>query len=430
VLKEDHVKVGLRKRLPLGVAALAIAALTAAPMMAASPNPTIPNGAKGALAGQGATFPSLLYKSWMATFSQQNPGAFDQNGNSANGLVFSYNAIGSGAGKAAFYGSDARKANQLFSASDALLSATDLSSIQSKVGDYQMIPMALGPVAVVYNLPNLRQKVSATSTTTRAATLYLDGPTLGKIYAGTISRWNDPAIKALNPLIVNLPGSQIRPVYRSDGSGTSFIFSTYLLKAGPAFAAALGGKPSQTMADKISTLPSKARAIGAPGNEGVASTVTFQKYSIGYVELGYALQLGMKYAWMRTGDTAHKYFVPPTTSGAQAAAAAAFASGTANPVNPPTSDANTFFQPVNQKGATAYPISGYTWVLLYGDYGIGGQAAPIEDAQAIVAFWQWALTSGQPLMSKLGYAPLPPSVAAQSLAQLHQIKYNGTAIWP
>ncbi len=423
------MKVGLRKRLPLGVAALAIAALTAAPVMAA--NPTIPNGANGALSGQGATFPSLLYKSWMATFSQGNPGAFDQTGNSSNGLVFSYNAIGSGAGKAAFYGSDARKPNQLFSASDALLSASDLSSITSKVGDYQMIPMALGPEAVVYNLPNLRQKVSATSTTTRTATLYLDGPTLGKIYAGTISRWNDPAIKALNPLIVNLPSSQIRPVYRSDGSGTSFIFTTYLLKAGPAFAAALGGKPSQTMADKISTLPVKSRAIGAPGNEGVASTVAFQKYSIGYVELGYALQLGMKYAWMRTGDTAHKYFVPPTTAGAQAAAAAAFAAGTAtDPVNPPTSDANTFFQPVNQKGATAYPISGYTWVLLYGDMGLGNQAAPLADAQAVVAFWQWALTSGQSLMSRLGYAPLPPRVAAESLAALHQVKYNGNAIWP
>ncbi len=184
------------------------------------------------------------------------------------------------------------------------------------------------------------------------------------------------------------------------------------------------------MADKISTMASKSRAIGAPGNEGVASTVAFQKYSIGYVELGYALQLGMKYAWMRTGDTMHKYFVPPTTSGAQAAAAAAFKTGTAtDPVNPPTSDANTFFQPVNQKGATAYPISGYTWVLLYGDYGVGN-LAPIQDAQAIVAFWQWALTSGQPLMSRLGYAPLPPTVAAESLAQLHQIKYSGTVIWP
>ena len=421
------MKVGLGKRLPLGVAALMIASLTAGPVMAA--NPTIPGGAKGALAGQGATFPSLLYKSWMATFSQLNPGAFSQSGSSSDGLVFSYNAIGSGAGKTAFYGSDARKANQLFSASDALLSAADLSNIQKNIGAFQMIPMALGPVAVVYNLPNLRQKVSKTSSTTRAATLYLDGPTLGKIYAGAISRWNDPAIKALNPLIVNLPGSQIRPVYRSDGSGTSFIFTTYLLKAGPAFAAALGGKPSQTMADKVSTLPSKARAIGAPGNEGVASTVTFQKYSIGYVELGYALQLGMKYAWMRTGDTAHKYFVPPTTSGAQAAAAAARTA--TDPVNPPTSDANTFFQPVNQKGATAYPISGYTWVLLYGDYKVaGGNDAGLPAAQAIVAFWQWALTSGQPLMSRLGYAPLPPTVAAESLAALHQIKYDGTAIWP
>jgi phosphate transport system substrate-binding protein len=422
------VKVGLGRRLPLGVAALVIAGLAAGPVMAAGP--AIPMGATGGIAGSGATFPSLLYKSWMASFSQLYPGTFSPTGDSSSGLVLSYNAVGSGAGKKNFYGSDARKSSQLFSASDALLSDAEKSSITSGVGAYQMIPTALGPVAIVYNLPNLRQKVSKTSTTTRAATLYLDGPTLGKIYAGQITRWNDAAIKALNPLIVNLPSSQIRPVYRSDGSGTSFIFTTYLLKVSPIWATALGGKPSQTMADKISTLPSKARAVGSPGNEGVASNVTFNRYTIGYVELGYAYQLGLKYAWMRTGDTLKKYFVPPTTSGAQAAAAAAFKAGTAtDPVNPPTVDSNTFFQPVNQKGATAYPISGYTWVLLYGDYK-GANDPGLADAQATVAFWQWALTVGQGKMSQLGYGPLPAAVAAESLAALHQIKYDGTAIWP
>jgi phosphate transport system substrate-binding protein len=429
-LKEDHVKVGLRKRLPLGVAALAIVSLTAGPVMAA--NPIVPTGVTGALAGQGATFPALLYKSWMASFSQLYPSSFSPTGDSSKGLVWSYNSIGSGAGKKAFYSSDARKPSQLFSASDALLSDAEKTSITTGVGSFVMIPMALGPEAVVYNLPNLRQKISSTSTTTRAATLYLDGPTLGKIYAGIITRWNDPFIKALNPLIVNLPNTRIVPVYRSDGSGTSFIFTTYLLKVSPPWRTALGGKPSQTMADKISTLASKARAVGAPGNEGVSSTVAFTQGAIGYVELGYAFQLGLKYAWMRTGDTNKKYFVPPTTSGAQAAAATAFAAGTANdPVNPPTSDSNAFLQPVNQKGATSYPISGYTWVLLYGDYK-GANDPGLADAQATVAFWQWALspTGGQARMTKLGYAPLPTAIAAEATAQLHTIKYNGSVIWP
>ena len=424
------MNVGLRKRLPLGVAALTIVALTAGPVAAA--DPIVPNGATGALGGQGATFPSLLYKSWMATYSQLNPGAYNQTGDSSKGLVWSYNAIGSGAGKKAFYSTDARKPSQLFSASDALLSNAEQTSITSTVGSYVMIPMALGPEAVVYNLPNLRQKISKTSTTTRAATLYLDGPTLGKIYAGIITRWNDPFIKSLNPLIVNLPNTRIVPVYRSDGSGTSFIFTTYLSKVSPPWRVALGGKPSQTMADKIGTMASKANAVGAPGNEGVASTVTFTRGAIGYVELGYAYQLGLKYAWMRTGDPTNKYFVPPTTSGAQAAAAAAFAAGTAtDPVNPPTSDANTFFQPVNQKGRTAYPISGYTWVLLYGDYKAANDPG-LADAQATVAFWQWALSpsGGQARMTALGYAPLPTAIAAEATAQLHTIKYNGSVIWP
>lgn len=424
------MKVGLQKRLSLGVIALAIASLTAGPVLAA--NPIVPAGDTGGVAGSGATFPTLLYRSWMATFSRLYPATFDPSGDSSKALVMSYNAVGSGTGKKNFFGSDARKGSQLFSGTDALLSDAEKTSITTGVGGYEMIPVALGPVAVVYNLTNLRQKISTTSKTTRGATLFLDGPTLGRIYAGQITRWNDAAIKALNPLVVNLPSSRIVPVYRSDGSGTSFIFTTYLLKVSPTWATALGGKPSQTMADKISTLPSKARAIGAPGNEGVASTVTEVTGSIGYVELGYALQLGLKYAWMRSGDTAKKYFVPPTTSGAQAAAAAAFAAGTANnPVNPPTVDAGTFLQPVNQKGRTAYPISGYTWVLLYDEYK-GGNDPGLAKAQAIVAFWQWALspTGGQARMSRLGYGPLPVSVAAQATEALHRISYGGSLIWP
>jgi phosphate ABC transporter phosphate-binding protein len=406
-------------------------AMTAGPVMADTA-PVIPTGDTGALAGSGATFPALLYKSWQAAFARKYPGTFDPGGDSTKGLVASYNSVGSGAGIKNFYGSDARKASQLFSGTDAILADADKAAITAAVGSYVMIPTSLGPLAVVYNLRNLRQKISTTSAKTRAATLRLDGTTIGRIYAGLIRKWNDPAIKRLNPLITNLPNLTIEPVYRSDGSGTSFIWTSYLNKVSTTWSAALGGKPSKTMADKISTMASKATAVGAPGNEGVSVTVQTDRGSIGYVELGYALQLGLKYAYVGTGDTNHAYYVPPTVSGAQAAAARATGM---NPVNPGTIESGTFYQPVNQKGATSYPITGFTWVLLYHDYkgtGTGANDPGLKKAQAIVAFWQWALSrsGGQAIMSRIGYAPLPPAVAAAATSQLHTILYSGTAVWP
>jgi phosphate transport system substrate-binding protein len=411
------------------MAVVAAALLTAQPVMAAGP--TLPTGEAGDLAGSGATFPALLYKAWQASFSLKNPGTFDGSGDKTKGLVMSYNAVGSGAGIKNFYGSDARKPTQLFSGSDALLADSDKTAVTNAVGSYLMLPTALGPVAVVYDLPGLKQKISATSTKTRAATLYLDGLTIGKIFSGEISKWNDKAIKALNPLITNLPSRTITPVYRSDGSGTTFIWTSYLNKVSPTWKTALGNKPSKTLADKIAAMKSKAHAVGAPGNEGVAATVVDEAGAIGYVELAYANQLGLKYAYVRTGDTTKKYFVPPTTFGAQAAAAVAYRAGSAtDPVNPGTIESGSFYQPVNQKGATSYPISGYTWVLLYGDYK-GSNDPGLPKTQALVAFWYWALSAsgGQAMMTRLGYAPLPPSMAAAVIQQLTNIKYNGQQVW-
>ncbi len=426
----------IRKRLAIGFAAAAVLVLSVQPALAA---PTLPTGVHGGIEGQGATFPALLYKAWEAVFSEQHPATFDPSGNSANGLVMSYNAIGSGAGIKEFaVKTDARTGTEMFGASDALLANSDKTNITSSVGSFLMLPTALGPEAVVYNLPGLKQRISTTSTSTRSATLYLDGPTLGKIYAGLITKWNDKAIKALNPLIVNLPNRTITQVYRSDGSGTTFIFTSYLNKVSSTWASALGHAPSKTLADKISVLNSKRTAVGANGNEGVAATVLGQVGAIGYVEIAYANQLGLKYAWMRTGDTTHKYFVAPSTYGAQVAAAVAAAAGTANdPVNPGTIESGAFYQPVNQKGATAYPISGYTWVLLYADYDPGTTAVPgsnnagLAATQATVAFWAWALSpsGGQARMAALGYGALPPSVQQADLKQLQTITYNGTQVW-
>jgi len=413
-----------------GLATVATLTFTVGPVAAA--DPTLPSGETGSIGGSGATFPALLYKGWAAQFSRKNPGTFDTTGDSSKGLVISYNAVGSGAGKKNFYGTDARKPSQLFSGTDALLTAADLASVTSAVGSYIMIPTSLGPVAVVYNLPGLKQKVSSKSKVTRDATLYLDGPTLGAIYNGTITKWNDAKIKKLNPLVTNFPSSLIEPVYRSDGSGTSFIFTSYLNKVSPVWTTALGNAPSQTMADKISTMPSKANAVGAPGNEGVSATVGEDKGSVGYVELAYAQQLSLKSAYMRTGDSPKAYFVPPTLAGAQAAAARAYLAGTAtDPVNPGTVESGKFYQPVNQPGASSYPISGYTWLLMYGDYK-GTNDPGLKKTQALVAFVAWclSLSGGQASMRALGYAPLPPNVAGAATAQLHTIKYGGATVWP
>jgi phosphate transport system substrate-binding protein len=413
----------IRRRLSLAIMTLAVAAAVVSPVAALTP-PTIPTNV-GDIAGSGATFPALLYKAWQANFVRLHPSA---------GITFSYNAVGSGAGIKNFYGSDAPKSTQLFGASDAMTTAAEKTAITDAVGSYYMVPMALGPVAVVYNLPGLKQRISGVITSPnyrryRTATLYLDGPTLGKIYAGIITRWNDPAIKKTNPLIVNLPSSSIIPTFRSDGSGTTFIFTSYLNKVSSTWRTALGNKPSKTLADKISTMASKARAIGAPGNEGVSATVDDVRNSIGYVELGYALQLGLKAAYMRTGDSPRAYYVPPTVSGAQAAAAAAYKAGTADdPVDPGTIESGSFYQPVNQKGSSSYPITGYTWMLLYGDYK-GSNDPGLARTQGLIAWLYYNLTSAQASMSRLGYAPLPSAVAQAAIADLQKIKYDGTVVW-
>jgi phosphate ABC transporter phosphate-binding protein len=422
----------IRKQIVVGFAVLMTLAIAVGPVVAESPAPTLPTGETGDLAGSGATFPALLYKAWEAAFARKNPGTFDAGGDKTKALVMSYNSVGSGAGIKNFYGSDARKPSQMFSGTDALLTEADKTAITAGAGSYVMIPTALGPLAVVYNLKGLKQKVSKTSHVTRAATLRLDGPTIGRIYAGDIKKWNDPAIKKLNPLVTNLPNLSIEPVYRADGSGTTFIWTSYLNKVSSIWKTALGNKPSKTMGDKISTMASKAHAVGAPGNEGVSVTVSQDRGSIGYVELGFALQLGLKYAWVRTGDSPKAYFVPPTVAGAQAAAAVAYKAGTADdPVNPGTVESGAFYQPVNQKGATSYPISGYTWVLLYGDYK-GANDPGLNKTTALIGFLNWALSpsGGQAVMSRIGYAALPPSVALAARNELHKLTYNGVTVWP
>ncbi|NDH48734.1 MAG: hypothetical protein EBX99_13045, partial [Acidimicrobiia bacterium] len=203
---------------------------------------------EGKIEGSGATFPWEQYKSWFTSFTDENPLCNTSSSDTctgydffhtsdADGLILGYSGGGSGAGESNFYGANRMTATQMFSGTDGVLSSATRTAIEAvaNIGtNYTVIPATAGPIAVVYNLPGLKQKVSSTSTKTTTATLRLNGETICGIYAGQIKKWNDTKIKALNPLVTNLPSSDIKVVGRSDSSGTTFIFTSYLGKAAAA----------------------------------------------------------------------------------------------------------------------------------------------------------------------------------------------------
>ena len=206
---------------------------------------------EGKIEGSGATFPWEQYKSWFTSFTDENPLCNTSTSDSctgydffhtsdADGLILGYSGGGSGAGETNFYGANRMTATQMFSGTDGVLTSATRTAIEAvtNIGtNYTVIPATAGPIAMVYNLPGLKQKISATSTTTTAATLRLNGETICGIYSGQIKKWNNAKIKALNPLVTNLPSSYIKVVGRSDSSGTTFIFTSYLGKAAAAASA-------------------------------------------------------------------------------------------------------------------------------------------------------------------------------------------------
>jgi phosphate transport system substrate-binding protein len=241
-------------------------------------------------------------------------------------------------------------------------------------------PTVLGAVVPVYNIPGV------------AAELKFAGDVLANIYLGKIAKWNDAAIAALNPG-VKLPATDITIVHRSDGSGTTYIWADYLSKLSPEWKTKVG----------VATSVNWPAGVGAKGNEGVAGLVTQTPGSIGYVELIYALQNKISYGTVRNaaGD-----YIKATVESVTAAAAGASAS----------MPADFRVSITNAPGKTAYPISSFTWLLLYEN--------PKDKAQAktMVDFVKWALGDGQKFCAGLGYAPLPASVVKLELAALSKIK--------
>jgi phosphate transport system substrate-binding protein len=314
------------------------------------------------LTGAGATFPNPIYSKWFSDYAAKT------------GVKINYQSIGSGGG--------IRQLSEQtvdFGASDAPMSDDELA--KAKGGAVMHIPTVLGAVVVTYNVPEISK------------TLRLDGGTLANIFLGKITKWNDPRIAALNRG-VKLPGNDILVVHRSDGSGTSYVFTDYLTSVSAGWAAKAGkGKEVQWPV-----------GLGGKGNEGVAGQVKQLPGSIGYVELAYAKQNKLSYADMKNASGA---FVTPTIEAVTAAAAGAVSKLPAN------TDYRVSI--VNAAGKESYPISSFTWLLVY------KQQTDAAKGKKLLDFVRWALTDGEKSAATLDYAPIPVVMSKQLLKRLDTV---------
>jgi len=241
-------------------------------------------------------------------------------------------------------------------------------------------PTVLGAVVPVYNVEGITTQIKFT------------GPVLADIFLGNISKWNDPALAKINPG-VSLPSSSITVVHRSDGSGTTFVWADYLSKISPAWKQKVGANSSLNWPV----------GVGGKGNEGVAGLVQQSPGSLGYVELVYALQNKIGYGAVQ--NQAGEFVVPDIKSVTAAAAGAM-----------PNMPKDFRVSITNSPGPGAYPVSSFTWILLYENPENKNYAQVMND------FMKWALSKGQPMAETLGYAPLPDALIAMELEQLNRIK--------
>jgi len=343
-----------------GILAGILAALAVASLAFAS-DPLVINGA-------GATFPYPLYSKWFYEYSNANPG-----------VRFNYQSIGSGGGI-----KQITEATVDFGASDAPMTEKEMAKLP---GPILHLPMAMGAVAVVYNLEG------------RGSGLRLAPDVLAGIFLGKITRWNDPKIAELNKT-VTLPNADIVVAHRSDGSGTTDIFTNYLTAVNTEWRAKVGH-------GKAVNWPV---GIGGKGNEGVAGVVKQTPGAIGYVELAYAKQNGMTVASLRNRDG---NFVAPTLEATSAAAAGAAS----------TMPADYRVSIVNAPGKDSYPIAGLTWLLVFKDQ------RDEAKGKAMVQFLKWAIHDGQKMEAALDYAPLPKPVVEKLEKTLHRINYKGKSLY-
>jgi phosphate transport system substrate-binding protein len=321
------------------------------------------------ISGAGATFPYPIYAKWADAYKKET------------GVGLNYQSIGSGGGI-----KQIQAKTVTFGATDMPLKPAELD----KDGLAQF-PTVMGGVVPVVNLEGVK-----------AGELSLDGATLAKIFLGQIKTWNDPAIAKLNAN-VKLPSQPIVVVHRSDGSGTTNTFTTYLNTVSSDW------KASGVGAGKEVKWPV---GQGAAGNDGVAAGVKNTPGAVGYVELQYAAQARLATAKLKNADGK---FVDATTAGVTAAAEGAIDKFPADFRAAPI---------INGPGADTYPVAAYTYLLVYQDQ------KDKDKGTDIVSFLAWALNDGQQMESDLGYAPLPAQVKQKALAAVHTITSGGSPIWP
>jgi len=315
------------------------------------------------LNGAGATFPYVIYSKWFDVYHQKT------------GFEFNYQSIGSGGGiKQVIEGTVD------FGASDAPMSEDQMKQVKQKQGtEILHIPTVMGAVVVTYNLPGVKKGLKITP------------DVLAGIYLGTITKWNDSKITSDNKGI-KLPNEAIFVTHRSDGSGTTNIFTGYLSKVSDAWK----GKVGQGTAVDWPV------GLGGKGNEGVAGLVKQTEGSIGYVELAYAEQNSLPYAALK--NKAGNFVMP--TFDAVSAAAAGFVKNMPEDLR---------VEITNADGKDSYPISGFTWLLIYKNM------KDKSKAKAIVDFLKWAVTDGEKYAKDLYYAPLPKEVVKLDQKKIAQI---------
>lgn len=311
--------------------------------------------------GAGATFPYPIYSKWFAEYNKLKPA-----------VQINYQSIGSGGGIR-----QVSNETVFFGATDGPMTNDQLLAAPGKLLHF---PTVLGAVVPIYNVEGV------------ASNLKLTGGVIADIYLGKITKWNDPGIAKLNPG-VNLPATEITVVRRSDGSGTTYIFVDYLSKVSAEFKQKVG----------VATSVNWPVGVGGKGNEGVAGLVKQTPGSIGYVELIYALQNKISYGAVQ--NQAGEF----VSASVEAVTAAAASAASAMPRDFRVSITNA-------PGKGVYPISSFTWLLLY--------ESPKDKARAktFVEFVKWALTDGQKFAKDLGYAPLPEAVVKLELEALAKIK--------
>lgn len=323
----------------------------------------------GTISGAGATFPQPVYDEWASRFK------------SKTGTTVNYNAIGSGGGIAQF------TANTVdFGATDSAMKDAEMKLV--KKGTPIHVPTVFGAITISYNLPGVSKG------------LKLDGATAADIFLGNVKKWNDPAIKSLNPS-VSLPSKDITVVHRSDESGTTKLFTTFLSDYSPTWASKVG-------ADKTVKWPT---GTGAKGNAGVAGGVKQTDGAIGYVELAYALQNNFTTASVK--NKAGKFVTPSLAS----------TSAAGNGVKVPS---DLRFSAINSPNSNAYPIASATFMLVYEDMCKAGKST--DTAQRVANWLNYGLGAGQSVAKDLQYAPLPAKILTKAQAKVDGLQCNGAAL--